>query len=75
MPLTLVSLEPLVIGAKIPARTFASLNHRLVRLQLTSPLGYINNAQLIEPRFFQLCRHNTICGYSRLKSTIEIVNE
>ena len=63
MPLSLVSLKLLVLSHNIHARSFASLIHRLVRLQLTSPLAYII-AQLFEPRLFQLCRHNTI-AYTR----------
>ena len=51
IPTTIVSLEPVVLSDKIPARSFASLIHRLVRLQLTSPLAY-NIAQLFEPRLF-----------------------
>ena len=66
IPLTLVSLQPLVLSDNIHTCSFASLIHRFVRLQLSSPLAY-NNAQLFEPRFFQLSRHNTICVFASLK--------
>ena len=51
IPVTLVSLEPLVLSNNIHARSFALLTHRLVHLQLTSPLAYII-AQLLELRLF-----------------------
>ena len=62
IPLTLVSLEPLVLSDDIHARSFASLIHRLVRLQLTSPLAY-NIAQLFEPRLFQLASPELVYFY------------
>ena len=64
--LFLVSLEPMVFSDNFPARSLASIIHRLVRLQLTSPLAH-SIAQLFEPLLFQLNRHNTICVDTRLK--------
>ena len=66
LPLTFASAQASSKSDIIPARSFALLSHRLVRLQLTSPLAYII-AQLFEPCLFQLCRH--ITTYTRLKNT------
>ena len=57
------------LSDNIPARSLIPLIHRLVRLQLTSPLAYII-AQLLEPFFFRfdspkLVRYSTVVSYNK----------